>query len=352
MFAPQRVEPPLIAVRDGVVLGVGTDAWPYGRTRRLRGTVTPALVDLQVNGGAGVDLQHEGPDLARLHAWLRQGGILTYAPTLISASVPAMLALAARLTGESGGVRALSPHFEGPFISVHRLGAHQAAPVAGCGPADVIALGPHAGMVTLAPERAGGLEAIRALTRAGVRVSLGHSAATFEEAEAGFDAGAVMATHLFNAMEQLHHRRPGLVGAVLAGAHSPWAGLIADGDHVHPEVVRMASRLLGERMVVVSDAVAAALDGTGASRLARPSGTVLAGSLTRLDRALANLIAWGVDPAAAVTAVTASPAAAARISDRGRLEPGRASLVAVFDETWRVVGSGPLDVIAGQDAGV
>jgi len=340
-------------VEGGRVVATGADAARLAAERvvELPGTLTPGLVDLQVNGGAGVSLQSPSPDMAALHRWLRAGGVLAYQPTLVSAPLSRMAGLAAVLgrIGELDGVLALRPHLEGPFISSRRLGAHDAAAVSAC---DVDALRAvalaHAGMVTLAPERQGGLELLRALAETGVVVSLGHSDAGFAEAEAAFGAGAGMVTHLFNAMPPLHHREPGLAGAALSGSHAPWVGLIADGVHVAPSMCLLAARLLGERMVLVSDAVAPAGTGAAESRL---DGGHLAGSTLRLDGCVRNLIAWGVDDSAAVHAATLAPARVCGLPSRGALHPGFDAVAVQWDDSWSVRAAGPVESLARAGVG-
>ena len=344
LLAPEEVTPALLAVAGGKVVAVGEAAVGLGPQVSLRGTLVPALVDLQVNGGAGVDLQQPGADRARLHAWLAEGGILTYAPTIVSAPVDHMRSLLAGLEPcRLGGVEALRPHLEGPFISGDRLGAHDARAAAAATAEEVVELAAGASMVTLAPERPGANALVAALVAAGTRVAAGHSDATFEQAEVAFAAGVTAVTHLFNAMAPLDRREPGLAGAALMGAGRPFAGMIADGIHVHPAMARLAAAVLRERLFLVSDAAPDADMGTGQAQLA--DGT-LAGSVTRLDAGLRNLLAWGVEAPAAVRAVTATPAAAIGLQDRGALQPGRLALVALLDPEFGVLAAGPAEALA------
>jgi N-acetylglucosamine-6-phosphate deacetylase len=344
LLAPEPVEPPLLAVADSRVVAVGAAAATLGVSPvALRGTLTPGLIDLQVNGGAGVSLQEPAPDLRTLHAWLRAGGVLAYQPTLVSAPLLRMAPLAAALArvGVLDGVQALRPHLEGPFISPLRLGAHDAAAVAACDAAALRALAvAWAGMVTLAPERDGAFELLHVLAATGVRVSVGHCNATFAQAETAFAAGAVMVTHLFNAMPPLHHRAPGLAGAALGGAHRPFVGLIADGVHVDPAMCVMAARLLGERLVLVSDAAPSADCGEVAPRLHDGR---LAGAAARLDDGVRNMVAWGVDPSLVVHAASGAPARVLGLHGRGALAPGLAALVALWDDEWRITAAGPVE---------
>jgi len=202
-------------------------------------------------------------------------------------------------------------------------------------------------LVTLAPELPGGLELVRTLVERGVVVSIGHSDATLAEATAAVDAGATFATHLFNAMAPLHHREPGPVGAVLTDERLRF-GVIADGIHVHPTAVRVAWQAAGDRLVLVTDAVAPMgmdghVPGTG---VRRPDG-VLAGSDLSMDQAVRNLVAFtGCPPAEAVAAATARPAAVLGADDRGVLREGAVGDVVVLDDDLRLVAT----IVAGVRA--
>ena len=206
--------------------------------------------------------------------------------------------------------------------------------------------------MTLAPELDGALEAIGALVGAGVTVALGHSAASFEASLAALDAGARLGTHIFNAMDSFQHRKPGLVGALLADDRATFS-LIADGVHMHHSVPVWLVRAKGHgRIVLVTDALAPAGMGPGRYYLGRRrvyvgdqggarlrSGT-LAGSILTLDQAVRNLVKWGAATVAeALQMASATPAAILGRSDIGRLAPGcRADLV-VLDRALEVVAT-------------
>jgi N-acetylglucosamine-6-phosphate deacetylase len=228
--------------------------------------------------------------------------------------------------------------------------------------------------VTLAPELPGALDLVRTLAGRGVLVSIGHTEATYAQAMAAAAAGATAVTHLFNAMPPLRHREPGVVGAVLdgatpndgtapdggtapAGRGSAGAGLVAgvivDGHHVHPAVVRTAWRTLGpRRFMLVSDATAALglPDGPtvlgeqpvvlreGAVRLAADPGT-LAGSAAGLDHCVRTLVAiTGCPPAEALVAATRTPADLLRRPDLGRLEVGARADVTLWTPDLALAG--------------
>lgn len=315
-------------------------------TTVAEGILVPGLVDAQVNGAFGVDFAAAAAsDWRAVAARLPETGVTAFAPTVITAPVEE-LALAVRRVAEvradpPPGARVLGAHVEGPFLSERRRGAHNPAYLRDPDPEAVdllLAAGGDAALaiVTLAPERRGALEAIRRLVAAGVTVSVGHSDATGEQVAAAADAGARAVTHLFNAQRPLHHRDPGVPGRALVDDRLA-LGLIADLHHVAPDVVRLVFRVAGDRVVLVTDAVAAAgmppgdyvLGGEAVSIAAgepprRADGTI-AGSRLCLDEAVRNVVDLGVPLPVAVEAATRRPADLLGRPDLGRVEPGAAA---------------------------
>jgi len=307
----------------------------------------PGFIDLQCNGALGIDLASEPERLWELGAVLPRWGVTAWLPTIVTTPPEVVArALAALAEGPPSGWTGAVPlglHLEGPFLSADKKGAHPAALLREPSLAAIDGWSCDAGVavVTLAPELPGALEVIEALVDRGVRVSLGHSAATAAQADAAIAAGATWVTHLFNAMGPLHHREPGLVGAALADGRLH-VGLIADGIHVHPGVVAAAQRALGERLTLVTDAVAALGVPTGEQRLGRglvrvgddgvrlADGT-LAGSNLSMDQAVRNLVSFtGCAQETAIAAATDAPARVLDDRSRGHLQPGaRADLVLV-----------------------
>lgn len=373
-----------VALVAGRIAKVGTGTPPSAPTRHLgAGVLAPGLVDAQVNGAFGTDLV-DADDAAwdRIRAELPRTGVTAFVPTFITAPIPVLTAALQRVRGRPGvpdrgaavgaavrargradapawsgrrpgaappGARVVGIHVEGPFISAARRGAHNAVHLCDPSPETVAALldagGDALAYVTLAPERDGALDAIRQLTAAGVRVAIGHSDADDGRAIAAVDAGASLVTHLYNAQRPFGHRDPGVVGAALSDPRLT-CGVIVDLEHVAPTAVRVAFAAGTGRIMLVTDAIAAlgmppgtyALGGqptevrAGAAPV-RSDGT-LAGSALRLDAAVANTIACGIDPAVALTAATRVPADALGAPDLGRLAPGAAADLVWLDETW------------------
>jgi N-acetylglucosamine-6-phosphate deacetylase len=246
------------------------------------------------------------------------------------------------------GADPLGFNLEGPFLAATRRGAHNPAFLLAPSDIDPGAMEPLLDglrVITLAPELPGALELIARLRHRGVAASLGHSAASFDQARAGFAAGATTTTHLFNAMTGVDHRAPGVALAALLDDEA-FVELIADGQHVNPALWELIVRLKpAGRMILVSDAIALAGTGDGrglvgsleveasGDRVTLAGTSTLAGSVIALDGAVRNLAASGVSLPVAVGAATLNPLAMLGVTDRGRLEVGqRADLVELDDE--------------------
>jgi N-acetylglucosamine-6-phosphate deacetylase len=334
-----------VEVADGRISAVGV--MPPGR----RGLAVAGLVDLQVNGFAGVDfLAADADGLARAVAALAATGVTAYQPTFITSPPDAYrralgeVAPLAAGSARPAGPRLLGVHLEGPFLAAERRGAH---PREHLRPPDARLLDELRGLgpvttVTLAPELPGAIDLVRALVGAGVVVSLGHSDATAAEAGAAFDAGATTVTHLFNAMRPFDHREPGLAGAALARPDVVVQAIV-DGVHLADDTVRTAWRAAAGRFALVTDAIEAAGGLDGDHRLgsrdvqvrgmeARLADGTLAGSVLTMDAAIRNLVDLGVGVGAAVDAATRVPAGVLGRGDLGRLAVGAVADVVVFDE--------------------
>ncbi|EZP57230.1 N-acetylglucosamine-6-phosphate deacetylase [Sphingomonas sp. RIT328] len=305
------------------------------------GWLMPGFIDTQVNGGGGVLFNDETDvdGIAAITAAHARYGTTALLPTLIS-DTPDRIALA--LDAVDAAIAAGVPgvvgvHIEGPWLNVARKGIHDPARFRLLD-AEMIALltRPRRGkvMVTLAPELAQ-IDDIAQLTAAGVLVSAGHTEVSYDGALAAFDAGLSGITHLFNAMPAMVQRTPGLVGAALDDPR-PWCGLIADGVHVAPAVLRIALRARGlDRMMLVTDAMssvgAEVKDFVLQGRQIRvrdgicsyEDGT-LAGSDLDMAAAVANAMGMlGLEPVAAARLAAGNPAAFLGLSaERGALAAG------------------------------
>jgi N-acetylglucosamine-6-phosphate deacetylase len=357
------LDPGAVAIEGGRVAEVLDRRPPAGPGHLAldRGVLAPGLIDLQLNGGFGVDLVDAAPGgWERVLSGLPSTGVTALLATFISAPVDDLAtamgrAIAARAAAERRpGSRLLGVHLEGPFLSARRRGAHDAGHLVDPR-AELVDRLLEAGsgileLLTLAPEREGAIEATKRLAGAGVLVSVGHSDALAEQVAAAAEAGARMVTHVFNAQRGLHHREPGVAGQALADPRLA-CGLIADLHHVHPAICRVVMEAARGRVALVTDAVSALGMPPGRYELGsevvelhqgspplRADGT-LAGSTLRLDEAVGNLVSLGIDPVRAVEAATRTPADLIGRGDLGRLEPGaRADLVWLSD-SWRALAT-------------
>ena len=338
-----RIDGARIAAVEGDPVG---EAEARADTRRP--LLLPGFIDLHVHGGGGADTMDAGDavaTLARTHARHGTTSLLATTMTAPLAEIEAALrALAPACRARtSGAARVLGVHLEGPYISAERLGAQPAfarLPLL----AEVLRLTSIAPIrvLTLAPEVEGALALIPALVDAGMRVQIGHSAATYEQASAALRCGAAGFTHLFNAMSALHHRAPGVAGAALAQA--TYAELIPDLQHVHAGAMQAALRAV-PRLYVVTDATSATGMPDGEYRLGRQTVTkcldavrladgTLAGSTLTMDRALRNLVfELGLSLAEASARVSSHAAHYLGEPARGVIAPGAWADLVQLDPT-------------------
>lgn len=356
-------------VEDGKVVAIADDVSAGARRIDASGAlVVPGFIDLQVNGGGGVMFNDEPtPEgiarMARAHASF---GTTKLLPTLITDN--RAITAEARRAGREAAVRGLPGflgiHLEGPHLSKARKGAHDPDLIRPMEAADFEALVDYrreAGLIltTLAPESVS-IEQVGALSAAGVTVSLGHTDTGCANALGYYEAGARMATHLFNAMSPLGHREPGLVGATLH--HGPaCAGIIADGFHVDPVAMGVALRAKQGpgRIFIVTDAMSTiGTDDTGlmlngrqifreGGRLTLADGTLAGADIDMLSSVLYVHRTLGFSLDEAIRMASLYPAEAMGVSDRfGRLVPGYAadfvllepdlSIRSVFIDGWEL----------------
>ena len=351
-----------VVVREGriAVIVRGQPAEPMPQPVIEAAIVAPGFIDLQVNGGFGVDVAEGAGALRVLAARLPCAGVTAYLPTVITspAAVYPRLFAAFEDARRAPGAQALGLHLEGPFLSPARHGAHRRDLIEAADPRlfDLFIESGATRLVTLAAERAGALPWITRLNERGVVVSLGHTDAAYEEFARGVDAGARMATHLYNAMATFAHRAPCAIGAALVDDRVT-VGLIADGVHSHPGAVDLALRAKGvERVALVSDMMAAAGMPPGAYPLgdrmvvvdggtARLADGTLAGAVLMLDQAVRNVVEWAnVSPAEALRMASEVPARLLSLDRKGRIVAGADADLALLDDSLRVEGT----IVAGD----
>lgn len=321
--------------------------------------VAPGFIDLHVHGGGGHDVMGASTEgLNGLSRFLAAGGVTALLATAYSASQGDLLAAAktvAKAVKEgSEGSRILGLHLEGPYVNPKMAGAQSVAHVR---PPSVDELeeihraaGGALGIVTLAPEMEGAIEAVAWLRSKGVVPAAGHTDATHAEMMAAVEAGLSHAAHLFNRMRPLHHREPGVVGAALSDDRVS-VELIADGVHIHPSTLRLAARAKGPgKTALVSDAISAAglPDGEyrlGAEKIRVEGGRsllesgALAGSTIRLCDAVRYAVETAVLPVTeAIEMASSTPARIIGVDERkGRLAPGMDADLTVLGRDYEIL---------------
>mmetsp|Transcript_65842 Transcript_65842/g.102792 ORF Transcript_65842/g.102792 Transcript_65842/m.102792 type:complete len:1073 (-) Transcript_65842:59-3277(-) len=356
--------------RSGRILGASKHSWTSGRVEMRadiivdgkEALVVPGFIDLQLNGGFGVDFSStdlKTSDVDRVAQGILAHGVTSFLPTVITSSADVYSKVLPKLAPRRGGEQGaeiIGVHCEGPFISRGKRGTHPEEFVQDSLPDKLNSVlsmyGPEnvsngtVRLVTLAPELEGASEAISGLVDAGVTVAMGHTAVATKEAQRAVQNGARLITHLFNAIVPFHHRDPGVIGLLSDGpVQKIHYGLIVDGIHVHPSVVNMAFRTHPAGCVLVTDAMSALGLGCGSHRLgnvnviveeapslegsdmvlrAQKFGTdTLAGAVLDLHSCFKNLMAFtGCNVAAAADCASTNAADALGLKNKGRLEPG------------------------------
>jgi N-acetylglucosamine-6-phosphate deacetylase len=347
--------PGTVEVVDGRIASVHAGAPAGVDVHAPDGIMVPGFIDLQINGAAGVDFLSckTDADLRRVGRYLASTGVTAFMPTVIT-SPPSLLREAltrwARLASRLQTPRVVGLHLEGPFLNPKFKGAHPARYLRAPDPTFAAALLDAAGgevrLVTLAPELPGAHEVIRLLRARGCILAAGHTGATYDQAQAAFDEGVTLATHLFNAMRPVHHRDPGIVVAALQHPQVS-VSLIADFVHTHPAIVHLVVRLKGwERVTLVTDAIAVVGAREKVTRLGirrvrvldapRLADGTLAGSILSMDRAVRNVTSVGVPLREVVQMASTTPAQVLGRRDLGRIEEGAVADLLVLDQSLHV----------------
>jgi N-acetylglucosamine-6-phosphate deacetylase len=374
LYTPlEEIRNPLVFVEDGVITDLSSrSAREIPANTALvdfaDAVITPGFVDIHMHGGAGLDvMQASEAEVPRLGRFLAQHGVTGYFPTTVAAPIDVTCAALERIAnaieaGESSAngdgnndapqARPLGIHLEGPFLSPARRGVHApenlALPTVALFERLWQAARGHVRMLTIAPELPGATEVIAEAARRKVLVSIGHSDADLNAAQAGVRAGARHATHTFNAMRPLDHREPGILAEVLTDTRLS-ADIIVDGIHVTPSVVQIFLKAKGiEGSVLITDATAAAGMPEGRYQLGTMTVDVkdgmctidgkLAGSVLTMDRAVRNVMEFGSwSLRDAVRAATLNPARAAGLTQRyGSLASGAEASFIVLSSSGEV----------------
>ncbi|KAF8863556.1 carbohydrate esterase family 9 protein [Acephala macrosclerotiorum] len=327
--------------------------------------ISPGFIELQINGALGFHFAHtKTPELysagvSKLAHYLPQTGVTGFFPTVPTVSSDIFKQVLPFLAPkeEENAASVLGAHVEGPFLAPSKKGAHDASNM--FIPATTTLeemygernLRNSIRVCTLAPELPGALGHIKKLREYGVCVSMGHSAANYEQGVEGMKAGANLITHTFNAMNPLHHREPGLPG-LLSSPTPPYFSLIADSIHLHPNIISLAYRSSPTHCILITDSIelSGLPDGIYPGHAQIPHSQLktgnkvtilntdtLIGTCIGLDECVRNLMNWaGIGVQEAVMCVTENVAEAAGLRDRGRLEVGSRGDFVVLTEAGRV----------------
>ncbi|MBI2760571.1 MAG: N-acetylglucosamine-6-phosphate deacetylase [Chloroflexi bacterium] len=327
--------------------------------------VAPGYIDVHVHGGGGFSLLEADAEQMRQYAhWVTRCGVTSFLAGIVAptpdrgvASVEAVLKAAS--TPLPASAELLGFHMEGPFISPVRHGAFDPRSLRPPDKSELArylqAAGGLARLITIAPELPGAeWVALWAIDR-DVRVSMGHTDATLEQAREGFRWGISHVTHCFNAMRPFSHRDPGAIGAALT-TDNVTCELIGDGIHVDPAAMDMLIRCKGRNTVLVTDGIELAGVGDGAFQfgrrqvairggVARLDDGTIAGSITTMDANVRNVVALGVAPQVAIRMASANPARVAGVASRkGKIEPGFDADLVLLNEGLEV----QMTVVRGQ----
>ena len=386
---PDRVlSPGTVVIDDGRIIDIKTSSTTAGSASNFAfhgHYIVPGFIDVHVHGVDGFDTLNGRTAVADMASRLPRFGVTGFCPTTVACAPADLRAVLeqvrrAREAPDPLSARVLPAHLESNFISPDYKGAQPltclrkpsvalASRAGGAGEAgaagraegeqefdgaeilsEIERGAPDIGIITIAPELDGGIDLITWLTTRGLRVSLGHSGASYDEAQAAIAAGARHATHLFNRMPPLDHRKPGLVGAILQ-AEEVAAELICDGVHIHPALIRTAvSAKRPSRMMAITDATAGAgLPAGTRTRLGDQAITVnesaafladgtLAGSVLTMDRAFEMLVTRvGFSPVEAAMMCATTPARELGLVGHGAIVAGAVADLVVLDAQLAVV---------------
>lgn len=306
--------------------------------------ISPGFIDLQIYGGGGVLFAEKPADesLRTMADALVQSGTTGFYLTLATNTLD-VLKKSIEVAKEAVHPAFMGLHFEGPFLHPEKRGAHPTSCLLRPDMETFRDLLEHASgtikMMTIAPELFNP-EQITYLRDAGVLLSAGHSTANYEEATQGFAAGIAAVTHLFNAMSPLHHRESGLPGAVFLSEHV-CASIIVDGIHLSYETVAISKKIMGDRLFLITDAVAPATSGTYHHRLnsdhyVLPDGTLSGSALTMMDAVKNAVRHAGIPLPEAIRMATSYPARLIGAKDQGQISAGHLANLTLFDSDFQV----------------
>jgi N-acetylglucosamine-6-phosphate deacetylase len=328
--------------------------------------IVPGYIDIHIHGGGGSDVmdgEYEAINqIAIAHSHF---GTTSFLPTTMTMSkdkiIRSLRSICEAVKKGTEGAEILGIHMEGPYINPEKKGAQKEEDIKKISIEEFLEFNQASGnlirLVTIAPEMPGAISLIKYLYKQGIIASVGHTNATYVQTQAGIQAGLSHVTHTFNAMRELHHREPGVVGAALTSPEL-MVEVIADGIHIHPVVLKILTKIKeGEKVVLITDAMRAAglKEGTydlGGQEVivtkgqARLKDETLAGSVLTMDKAVKNMVnKIGIQLPKAIQMASFNPARSIGIDDKkGSLEPGKDADIVILNKNLET----ELTIVAGK----
>ena len=328
--------------------------------------IVPGYIDIHVHGGGGSDVMDGDYEainqIAIAHSHF---GTTSFLPTTMTMSkdkiIRSLRSICEAVKKGTAGAEILGIHMEGPYINPEKKGAQKEEDIKKISIEEFLEFNQASGnlirLVTIAPEMPGAIGLIKYLYKQGIIASVGHTNATYVQTQAGIQAGLSHVTHVFNAMRELHHREPGVVGAALTSPELT-VEVIADGIHIHPIVLKILTKIKeGEKIVLITDAMRATglKDGTYdlggqevivAKGQARLKDGTLAGSVLTMDKAVKNMVnKVGIQLPKAIQMASFNPARSIGIDDKkGSLEPGKDADIVILNKNLET----ELTIVAGK----
>lgn len=351
-----------LVIEDKILSAIIPDNYKAGKNDRVFNAtgkwVIPGLIDLHAHGALGKDaIDGTVDDIKTLGKFFAAHGVTSYLPTIWTSTQELMtdaVDCIANCPQPWDGARHLGVHIEGPYLNIEHRGAQIKDLIRRPDPKEYMKWIDSGAvrLVTIAPEIAGALEFIDKTITKGVKFSIGHSGASYEQVIEAADHGLNQATHIFNGMSGLHHREPGTAGGILMDRRI-YAQIIADGVHVHPAIINLTIKVKGiSKIILISDSIRGTglLDGyydnhgqkfVVRNGIARNSAGVLCGSTLTLDKAVKNIMKFtGIPLNEILPMATSVPAEAMGWNDqRGVLKPGADADVVILDEDFNVLNT-------------
>lgn len=358
-FTPEKIKNPKIIISDNIIHQIGTEIKIPSNMKVIDfkdKIILPGFIDVHLHGAVGYDFYSEEDKINKITQFLAKKGttscLATLYPVEFETMKRAISSLVSIIKRGTQGAKIIGINLEGPYLNKNSAGALSPELFREINISEIEKLvevsDGYLKIITIAPELKNAEKAIKFLTKNKVLVSLGHSQATYREAKKAINGGATLSTHTFNAMSQLHHREPSLLGAALL-SDRVYCEVICDGVHIHPEIVKLLCKVKGrEKVILVSDAISA---------LGRPEGEYefsgkkvilknnkvitkegkLSGSVLSMNTAFSNVMRFAkMKMGDAVYLSSNNQAELLKINNLGKLKEGNIADMVIVDKKLNV----------------